>query len=223
MEILKTNQWAPTTKAYLHSKSTKHKGSFTLPPNIPHPHQEGMLHVVHHSFARCSIPLVNTKSKTCEGMGIKNSFLSLRNQVIAQRGLKSVLPWFRVCRPVYPWRFIYHITNQPSNLFLNKSERERLLPTFTGQVTSCLSLAWLGANRCEYNMITQIYFFSIIDICTNTSSNKQLGSAGREHLPYRCDWLNRFHNTVKPLLWDTFIQRTPLVGDTKFGPRKTST
>ena len=108
-----------------------------------------------------------------------------------------------------------YITNQPSNLFLNKSERERLLPTVTGQVTSCLSLAWLRAltARCEANMITHIIFFWIIDICRTASSNKQLESAGREHLPYRCDWLNRFHNTLEPLLWDTSIQRTPLVGD----------
>ena len=116
-----------------------------------------------------------------------------------------------------------YITNQPSNLFLNKSERERLLPTFTGQVTSCLSLAWLGALTagCESNMITQIiYFFSIIDICRNTSSNKQLGSAGREHLLYSCDWLNRLHNTVEPLLWDNSIQRTPLFRGHKIWSKK---
>ena len=37
MEILKINQWAPTAKAYIHSKSMKHKGSFTAPPPPQHP------------------------------------------------------------------------------------------------------------------------------------------------------------------------------------------
>ena len=102
------------------------------------------------------------------------------------------------------------------NLFLNKSERERLLPTFTGQVTSCLSLAWLGAltARCASNMITHIIIFSIIDIRRNTRSNIQLGRVG-EHLPYRCDWLNRFHNTVELLLSDTFIKKDTFIQGTQ--------
>ena len=87
-------------------------------------------------------------------------------------------PLIQSLQPCQPRRFIY-MHHQPARL--NQSERERLLPTFTGQVTSCLSLAWLGAlkifsidmcgilavtNNWEVHMNICIYFRDVIDWTT---------------------------------------------------------
>ena len=166
----------PTARDYLDSRSTRHKGSLTI--HYTPPHQDGTLHVV---YAPCSMLTVNTKSKNCEGRGnTKNSFLSkkIKWQHRAQ-GSNQSSP--NAESAGLPTPGDSYITNQPSNLILNQSERERLLPTFTGQVTSCLSLAWLGSLTGASLIWSHIYiFFSIIDICRSTRSNKQLGRVG-EH------------------------------------------
>ena len=65
-------------------------GRFTPHHPPPQPGWDGMLYVVHHNFAPCNMRSVDTKSETCEGRGNIKIVPGLRNQVTAQRRLKSV-------------------------------------------------------------------------------------------------------------------------------------
>ena len=121
IEILKTSRCTHTARAYLHSKSMKHKGSFTppSPTTIPHPHQDGMLYVVHHSFAPCSMPSVNTKSKKCEE---RSSFLSKKIKWQHRKGSNHSSPNPESAALPTPGDSYTCITNQPA--WISQKERD---------------------------------------------------------------------------------------------------
>ena len=114
IEILKTSRCTHTARAYLHSKSMKHKGSFT-----PHPHQDGMLYVVHHSFAPCSMPSVNTKSKKCEE---RSSFLSKKIKWQHRKGSNQSFPNPESAALPTPGEAYTCITKQPA--WISQKERD---------------------------------------------------------------------------------------------------
>ena len=190
IEILKTTQCTHTARAYLHSRSMKHKRSFTPPPS-PTPNQNGMLYVLHHSFAPWSMLSVNTKSKNCEERG---SFLSKKIKWQHRRAQISppLMQSLQACQPLE-----IHIHASPTRLLESVRKRE-IVANFHRPGDQLPPSGMTGG--------LEIFFSSYL---CNTSSNQRLGSAHEHlHLLWRCDWLNRFHNTMEPLLWDTSIQRT---------------
>ena len=117
IEILKTTQCTHTARAYLHSRSMKHKRSFT--PTIPHPHQNGMLYVVHDSFAPWSMLSVNTKSKNCEERG---SFLSKKIKWQHRKGSNQSSPNAESAGLPTPGDSYTCITNQTA--WISQKERD---------------------------------------------------------------------------------------------------
>ena len=150
-----------------------------------------MLYVVHHSFAPWSMLSVNTKSKNCEERG---SFLSKKIKWQHRRAQISppLMQSLQACQPLE-----IHIHASPTRPLESVRKRE-IVANFHRPGNQLPQSGMTGG--------LEIFFSSYL---CNTSSNQRLGSAHEHlHLLWRCDWLNRFHNTMEPLLWDTSIQRT---------------
>ena len=92
----------------------KHKGSFT-----PHPHQDGLLYVVHHSFHPCSMPSVNKKSKNCEE---RSSFLSKKIKWQHRKGSNQSFPNPESAALATPGEAYTCITKQPA--WISQKERD---------------------------------------------------------------------------------------------------
>ena len=119
IEILKTTQCTHTARAYLHSRSMKHKRSFTPPPS-PTPNQNGMLYVLHHSFAPWSMKSVNTKSKNCEERG---SFLSKKIKWQHRRAQISP-PLIQSLQPCQPLEIHISPTSPQICSWISQKERD---------------------------------------------------------------------------------------------------
>ena len=147
----------------------KHKRSFTPPPS-PTPNQNGMLYVLHHSFAPWSMLSVNTKSKNCEE---RSSFLSKKIKWQHRRAQISppLMQSLQACQPLE-----IHIHASPTRLLESVRKRE-IVANFHRPGDQLPQSGMTGGLENFFNWYVW-----------NTSSNQQLGSAHEHlHLLQRCD------------------------------------
>ena len=170
-------------------RSMKHKGSLT--PHYPAPPLGWDAICSPPQLCSLQYPISKHKSKKCDERG---SFLSKKIKWQHRRAQISppLMQSLQACQPLE-----IHIHASPTRPLESVRKRE-IVANFHRPGNQLPQSGMTGG--------LEIFFSSYL---CNTSSNQRLGSAHEHlHLLWRCDWLNRFHNTMEPLLWDTSIQQT---------------